>query len=668
MRQTLLKTIALLLLSVGGVGFAWADGTTIYPSTAMGCRIVADGSSWKYKEDATKLATISVETYESGYRNSGFFVLEEWDFTGVDVSRIKSINITYSTKQNVGGRVWIYGSALPAATTTAADLAATMYSVMGAYPVEDKASDIEAKALANSGDRTNIATDVYQWSISISGTALSTFKSSISGNKIVLVATTSGKSKMEYYTFKNETYKPKMVIEYYPVVNTTTGVSYENLTSAVSAASSNDVITINSDITDGGITFPASKDLTIKAGTDGVTIKYTTAGTRMFTKNQSGTVTFGDPDDTKTLVLQGSADRTENLILVEMGTLNLNNVKIKDATLKDNATSKFLINQAKAGQVNMKNVTFESCSGGASATCAIVGNTRNADESATIRPLYVDGTISFTNCSGKHFYLQNALRAQDDAKLIIADDIDIYIDNTSKWFSAYNNNVLVKWSSANFGKVNVLNDNLGLEWKSGGDCKLRQAYKLTVGDAKAATLVLPFASAIPTGVSAYKLSYDTGASAAVATSVLTLEANKPVLINTEETGDFKFVSTSTSTTAVTGSGTVQEGALVGNYDEGFYAPVNSYILYKKDEKLGFYKVKNADKNKINPYRAYLTTGTLTSAPTLNIIFDGDVTGIDAVKSGTANEDSRYYNLQGQQVARPTRGLYIVNGKKVIMNK
>jgi hypothetical protein len=63
-------------------------------------------------------------------------------------------------------------------------------------------------------------------------------------------------------------------------------------------------------------------------------------------------------------------------------------------------------------------------------------------------------------------------------------------------------------------------------------------------------------------------------------------------------------------------------------------------------------------------KAYLS---LTSnAPSLGIVFDlGGTTGISA----TLNKErvnSEIYNLAGQRVAQPTKGLYIVNGKKVVI--
>ena len=56
----------------------------------------------------------------------------------------------------------------------------------------------------------------------------------------------------------------------------------------------------------------------------------------------------------------------------------------------------------------------------------------------------------------------------------------------------------------------------------------------------------------------------------------------------------------------------------------------------------------------------------THARTLNIIFEGDVTtGISTVKTVTSI-DGNFYDLSGRRVTKPTKGLYIVNGKKVVM--
>ena len=65
-------------------------------------------------------------------------------------------------------------------------------------------------------------------------------------------------------------------------------------------------------------------------------------------------------------------------------------------------------------------------------------------------------------------------------------------------------------------------------------------------------------------------------------------------------------------------------------------------------------------------KAYLyLSGTL--APVLNVSFEnGDVTGIADVRSKMEDVRGEVYDLQGRKVAQPTKGLYIVNGRKVVI--
>ncbi len=46
--------------------------------------------------------------------------------------------------------------------------------------------------------------------------------------------------------------------------------------------------------------------------------------------------------------------------------------------------------------------------------------------------------------------------------------------------------------------------------------------------------------------------------------------------------------------------------------------------------------------------------------------DNGTTGIQTIDNGKLTIDNVYYDLQGRRVAKPTKGLYIVNGKKVII--
>lgn len=80
---------------------------------------------------------------------------------------------------------------------------------------------------------------------------------------------------------------------------------------------------------------------------------------------------------------------------------------------------------------------------------------------------------------------------------------------------------------------------------------------------------------------------------------------------------------------------------------------------------GFYKVVS-DKPTLKAGKAYLHTTTALGADAarLGLSFGEEATGINNVN---VNEnDNRFYDLMGRRVAQPQQGLYIVNGKKVII--
>ena len=110
--------------------------------------------------------------------------------------------------------------------------------------------------------------------------------------------------------------------------------------------------------------------------------------------------------------------------------------------------------------------------------------------------------------------------------------------------------------------------------------------------------------------------------------------------------------------------------------------------------LGFYRVKaeGALTNQKNVRKAYLampasvqtdgsndelqdnTSATpVTAAKRVTMIFDGEIiggtpTGIDEVNvnTGVVSKDNSFYNLQGMKVSKPSKGIYIYRGRKVII--
>ena len=158
------------------------------------------------------------------------------------------------------------------------------------------------------------------------------------------------------------------------------------------------------------------------------------------------------------------------------------------------------------------------------------------------------------------------------------------------------------------------------------------------------------------GLKAY-VATSTTSTAVKLTEVGAVPAQTPLVLMADNAG--KAYSVSTTTPAAT----VQGNLLVAGDGTTEIGGTSRYDYVLKDGKF-----KRADVGTCDVGKAYLH---LDSAPAAELILDfgDDATGIgDAVKISDKSEEIRdnYYNLNGQRVAQPAKGLYIVNGKKVII--
>ena len=90
----------------------------------------------------------------------------------------------------------------------------------------------------------------------------------------------------------------------------------------------------------------------------------------------------------------------------------------------------------------------------------------------------------------------------------------------------------------------------------------------------------------------------------------------------------------------------------------------AYILANVSGTLGFYK-PHANGSWCGAGTAYLNTTYNPAGARDFFALDDETTGIDTAKQ-EVKMDGEVFNLAGQRVAQSTKGLYIVNGKKVII--
>ena len=118
--------------------------------------------------------------------------------------------------------------------------------------------------------------------------------------------------------------------------------------------------------------------------------------------------------------------------------------------------------------------------------------------------------------------------------------------------------------------------------------------------------------------------------------------------------------------------------LVGTATEQEFsgADYRYYIFGNGSEGQGFYHqgTRKGNSMKVGAHRAGLKLPTTGFSPAKPFVFNFEeavrntVTGISTVKTESAAKDAPIYNLQGCRVTNPTNGIYIVNGKKVLIKK
>ena len=164
-------------------------------------------------------------------------------------------------------------------------------------------------------------------------------------------------------------------------------------------------------------------------------------------------------------------------------------------------------------------------------------------------------------------------------------------------------------------------------------------------------LMLPFAAAVPQGVTAYSIADDQ-----TLTQIDAIPAHTPVLVVADESGTVVF----------SGEGEVSFAkSPIADKLRGTYTPVQlfagDYVLAQQDGQWGFQRVES--QSVLNPFDVYATINSQESFIPLELPADGIMQTVGEVKKN----DSAIYDLQGRPVVskqlRP--GIYISNGIKIL---
>lgn len=183
---------------------------------------------------------------------------------------------------------------------------------------------------------------------------------------------------------------------------------------------------------------------------------------------------------------------------------------------------------------------------------------------------------------------------------------------------------------------------------------------VTITAAGYATFFAPVAVEIPEGVVAY-YTEEVDGNAVMLTAIEggVIPANEGVILMGEaNTYNFNI--------------TADVAAVAGNKLAGTcastYVSEDAYVLSMVDEVVGMYKAKKNQEGNTswlnNGFKAYLPATAGGEARFLVFNF-GTETGIDELKGENGNVKAEIYDLSGRRVQNAQKGLYIVNGKKVV---
>ena len=146
--------------------------------------------------------------------------------------------------------------------------------------------------------------------------------------------------------------------------------------------------------------------------------------------------------------------------------------------------------------------------------------------------------------------------------------------------------------------------------------------------------------------------------------VETLAANTPYAVFVDADINIGFFENKTVVAPTDLTVSDSEYSFVGTYtayDKGESPIVNGDLIADVSE---FTKANGG--NRISAYRAYLKK-VGTSEANIAFDFDGNVVdGIDAARLLATMSQGDIYNLNGQKVSKPNKGVYIVNGKKTVI--
>ncbi len=185
---------------------------------------------------------------------------------------------------------------------------------------------------------------------------------------------------------------------------------------------------------------------------------------------------------------------------------------------------------------------------------------------------------------------------------------------------------------------------------------------LAISSAKWGTFCAPFDVEIPEGVKAYTVSLDPTNELVKEEVTGTMEACLPYLVYSDSPINMTF-----SDLPKTPYISSVNGCMYGNFDAPCEITPNAgnFVLQVHGSEVGFYQVKQSGMM-IGKNRAYLQIPVSVSAKTCYLLSDDETTAIQRVTEESSQDNTAIFDMSGRRVNAAQKGLYIKNGKKVLV--
>ena len=284
-----------------------------------------------------------------------------------------------------------------------------------------------------------------------------------------------------------------------------------------------------------------------------------------------------------------------------------------------------------------------------------------------------DALVAKDNSNNYLVGLTSANFRMSSSSVSVALSADGSIKNSSSgtYYLRYNTAGGLRWYSSNTGQKAYFYKVISGITYSDYCTTVPTKVSITVGASKfTSTYYSKYALVVPTGLTAYTFKVNASNKLEISETInagQTIAKDQAVILYGDANTDYDLSITGTD-------GTKDANNVLHGFDEAS-TTTGGTIYYRLTTKgdastIGFYwGAENGGAFTVGAHKAYVAVDAALSfgagARMADIFAFDEANGIGNVNGETIT-NNRYFDLQGRRIAQPTKGLYIVNGKKMLV--